>query len=202
MSRAVAELYSALVMVAVTLALSYVVFAHLHLVLAPQPVFVASMLQRYGSPSVLRLSVNSSGPTSANEFRIDRSSSLDGVLTLSGGGYTTSQSLCGPGATTFFSVDTGNGTLSVSGAGAVSIDGTEESSAQVIQGWHEVMISNASVCGVTLPGGSQLAYPSSQLSTIPLTQDGPQSFTFLVPFTDPGHTITISFNGGIETCEF
>jgi len=201
-TRGVAELYSALVLVAATLALSYLVFSQVKFPATAQPVYVASMTQRFGSPSVLRLLVNSSSSSSAAEFRVDDSSSVSGVLALVSGGYTASSSLCGAGITTFFSVYTGAGLLSVSVDGTASIDGIPGASETVAQGWHELMISNSSRCEVTLPGGASLGYPSSLVSTIPFTQPTPQSFAFLVPFTTSGHTITIALTGGVETYGF
>jgi flagellin-like protein len=63
-TRGIAELYAALVLVAVTLSLSYVVFSQVRFPVRPQPIFVATMFEQYGSPSILRLLVNSSAPSS------------------------------------------------------------------------------------------------------------------------------------------
>ncbi|MDG6898124.1 MAG: hypothetical protein JRN24_00155 [Nitrososphaerota archaeon] len=202
MSRAVAELYSALLVVAITLALSYLIFTHLHFSFTGQPVFVGSMLQEYGTPSLLRLYVNSSEQTNATEFRVDSASSLEGVLAMDGPNYTTSPALCAPGLSTFFSVYTASGMLSISTNGAASIDGARETASNVGEGWHEVIMTNASSCQIILPGGSQLAYPSALVSTIPFTVDGSRTFAFLVPFEEVGHTLTIAFRGAVQTYAF
>lgn len=201
-ARGVAELYSAVVLVAVTLAVSYLVFSQVRFPVTAQPVFVATMTQRFGSPSLLLLSVNSSGPSSIEEFRLDSSSSLSGVLALEDGGYTTTNSLCGAALTTFFSVRTTEGILSVSDSGTTFIDGVQSTSSKVAGGWHELIISGSASCEVTLPGGATLAHPSTLISTVPFVQPSPQSFVFLIPFTASGHTITVSFDGVVETYGF
>ena len=189
-------------LVAVTLALSYLVFSQARFPITAQPVFVVTATQRSGTPSVLRLLVNSSAASSVTEFRLDGSSSLSGVLALEGGAYTTSGSLCGTGMTTFFSVYTGDGVLSVSAGGTTSVDGTQETSSAVSQGWHELTISNSSRCEVTLPGGATLTYPSRLVSAIPFTQPTSQSFVFLIPYDAPDHEVTIAFRGGVVTYAF
>lgn len=200
--RAVAEVYSALVVVAVTLALSYVAYAQARFPVSAQPTYVASSYVIYGSPSMFLLRVNSSEPSSVVELSLDSASSLSGVLELRDSGYDTTDSLCSQSVTTFFSVYTGAGTLSVEDNGLTWIDGNSSDALPVLQGWHEVIISNASSCTVKLPGGQALEYPSDLLSTIPLQQPIPQSFVFIIPCSTFGHTVTLSFNEGSETYGF
>jgi hypothetical protein len=188
--------------VAVTVALSYMVYSEVRVPVAARPIFVASSTERFGSPSVLELAVNSSAPTSVSEFRVDGASSLSGVLALSGSGYTSSDSLCAAGETTFFSVLTGSGLLSVTGPGSTIIDGSAVSSEAVSAGWHQLMISDSAACTVTLPGGTALTYPSADVSTVPFAAAGSRSFVFLIPFVSVGHTVTISFAGGVEVYGF
>lgn len=201
-AKAVAEVYSALIIVAVTVALSYTVYSQAKFPVEAQPVYASTQYEVYGTPSVLNLEVTSSAPSSVAEFRIDEASSLSGILELSGAGYSTTKSLCGSGVTTFFSVYTKSGVLEVADNGAAWIDGTRTASLSVTQGWHEVMISNSSICQVTLPGGDTPLYPSNLISAVPLKQTGQQSFLFLVPFTTSGHEIVIAFAGRVETYGF
>jgi hypothetical protein len=108
----------------------------------------------------------------------------------------------GTGVTTFFSVYTGNGVLSVTADGTTFIDGVQATSSTVTGGWHELIISNASSCEIVVPGGSQVSYPSSLVSTVPLAQPTPQSFVFLIPFETTGHSVTVSFDGGVGVYGF
>ncbi|MDV3276957.1 MAG: hypothetical protein LYZ69_00645 [Nitrososphaerales archaeon] len=197
-----AEVYSALIIVAVTLALSYTVYSQARFPVQAQPVYSSSEYEVYGAPSVLTLEVTSSAPSSVAEFRLDAASSLNGILDLSGSGYSTTDLLCGPGFTTFFSVYSGAGVLEVAANGATWIDGDSTASLSVTQGWHEVTISNSSTCQVTLPGGVTPTYPSSLLSAVPMEQTASQSFVFLVPFRTSGHEISIAFTGRVETYGF
>lgn len=191
-----------MIIVAVTLALSYTVYSQAKFPVEAQPVYSSTEYVVNGAPSVLYLEVSSSATSSVAEFRLDAASSLSGILELSGAGYSTTGSLCGAGVTTFFSVFSGAGVLRVASNGVAWIDGSLTGSLSVAQGWHEVMISNSSACQVTLPGGSVPFYPSSLLSTVPMRQTGPQSFLFLVPFRTSGHEVTIAFAEGVETYGF
>lgn len=195
-------MYSALVVVAVTLALAYAAYAQARFPVSPQPVYTVASNVIYGSPSMLLLRVNSSAPSSVVGLSLDGASSFSGVLELRGSGYGTTHSLCNLGVTTFFSVYSGAGVLSIEDNGLTWIDGNSSDALPVVQGWHEVIISNASTCTVTLPGGQVSEYPSDLLSTVPLQQPGPQSFVFLIPCSNFGHTVTLTFNEGVETYGF
>lgn len=195
-------MYSAVVVVAVTLALSYAVYAQAKFPVSAQPVYTASSYVIYGSPSMFLLRVNSSAPSSVVELSLDSASSLSGVLELGGSGYGTTDSLCASGETTFFSVYSDAGILSVEDNGMTWIDGNSINALPVVQGWNEVIISNASSCTVKLPNGQALGFPSDFLSTVPLQQPLPQSFVFLIPCLTFGHTVTLAFNQGAETYAF
>lgn len=184
------------------MATSYAVYSLAVFPVSPIPVYSTSSFSIYGSPSFLHLQVNATSRTWPVELRLDRSSSLAGVLELTASGYSNAESLCAPGSTTFFSVHTASGILSISGSGTSWIDGITASSAPVQQGWHEVIISNGSGCIVTLPGGLRESGPSALLSTVPIESVVPQSFLFLIPYRSTGHTATIVFDGGTELVGF
>jgi hypothetical protein len=199
---AVSEAYSAAVVVAITLAVSYAVYSLAVFPVSPVPVYSTSSFSVYGSPSFLHLQVNSTSRTWPAEIRLDGSSSLVGLLALTASGYSNADSLCAPGKTTFFSVHTASGVLSISGSGASWIDGVNASSALVREGWHEVVISNGYGFSVTLPGGLRESGPSSTLSTLPMESVVSQSFLFLIPYEAAGHVATIVFDGGTQVIGF
>lgn len=196
------ELYAGLLIVAVTLAVSYFVYSEVRFPVQRQPVFSEDSYAIYGAPSFLRLQVNSSAPSQVEELAVDGAYSADGVLALGGGGYGTGGSLCGDGVTTFFSVNSTAGVLSVNSTGPSWIDGASAASAQVAAGWNEVSISNSTGCTVTLPDGQIVSYPSPQVSAVPLVGDGGSSFLFYVPYDTGGHTVAVTIGGEVETYAF
>lgn len=196
------EIYSGLLIVAVTLAVSYFVYAEVRFPVQREPVYSEGSYSVYGTPAFLHLQVNASASSQAAQFAIDEASSSDGVLALSQGAYVTGQSLCGEGVTTFFSVNTTAGVLSVNSTGPAWVNGVEGSSANVSAGWNEVAISNSSSCAVTLPGGQLAEYPSPEVSAMPRVGDGSISFLFLVPYETDGHTVAVTFDGAVETYAF
>jgi hypothetical protein len=199
---AASEVYSAAIIVAITLALSGAAYSLADFHASPVPVYTTNSFTAYGTPSFLHILVNSTAPTTPVEFRLDGASSLSGFLTLTAAGYSFTGSLCAPGKTTFFSVSAGPGTLSVSGSGKAWIDGIEESSANVRQGWHTVALEDGSGCVVELPGGAQVSGPSPVVSPLPMESSSPRSFIFLVPYHAGGHVATIVFDGGTQVLGF
>lgn len=199
---AAAEIYSGLLVVSVTLAVSYFVYAEVRFPVTPQPVYTTSAYTVYGSPAFLHLEVNASGPSPVVQFTLDSTPSTSGVLALSGSGYAAGDSLCAAGVTTFFSVNSSSGVLSVGSSGPAWIDGVAESDANVSAGWNEVAIANSTSCTVTLPGGVAVEYPSSLVSTIPKVGAGDDSFLFLVPYETGGHEAAATFAGAVETYAF
>lgn len=200
--RAASEVYSAALLVAVTLALSSVAYSLADFHVTPAPAYSSSSYSVYGSPSFLRIQVNASAPTAPAEFRVDGASSLAGFLALAAGGYSSTGDLCSPGRTTFFSVSSGAGTIAISGSGSSWIDGVEASTAVVQSGWHEVAIADGSWCAIELPGGVQVSGPSPEVSAVPMESASPQSFVFLVPYFAGGHVATIVFDGGTQVIGF
>jgi len=199
---AVSEVYSAAVVVAITLVLSGAVYSLADFHVAPVPVYSTSSFSVYANPSFLHVNVNSSAPTAPAELRIDSASSLGGFLTLTATGYSTAGAICSSGRTTFFSVSSGPGTISISGPGDSWIDGVEESSASVQSGWHEVVLVGGSGCVVNLPGGVQVSGPSPSTSSVPMESSSPRSFVFLIPYYFSGHVATIVFDGGTQVVGF
>ena len=199
---AASEVYSAVVVVAITLALSGAAYFLADFHVSPVPVYSERSFATYGTPSFLHVLVNSSAPTSPAELRVDGASSLRGVLALTSNGYSTTSSLCNPGETTFFSVLTTTGTVSVLGSGVSWVDGVQTSEASVLGGWHEVVISNGSDCAVNLPGGIQASAASPYLSPLPRVSSSSRFFIFLVPYSSSGHLLTMVFDGGIQVLGF
>jgi hypothetical protein len=200
--RGFAELYGALTLVAITLAVSYVIYSEIHLTPTDEPVYSMQSFSVYGSPSFLHLTVNASAETHISQIQVDSASSSAGILELAPSGYQTTTSLCAEGSTTFFTVLSGAGFLTVSSQGRVWIDGNESSSLNVTSGWHEIVISDSSSCTVTLPDGQEVSYPSDSVSSLPTVQSGPNSFVMIIPFAGDGHSVTTVFDGAIEKYAF
>ena len=199
---AVSEVLSATVIVAITLALSGSVYALTNFRLSPAPVFAESSFSEYGTPSFLHIQVNSSSPTSVAEVRLDGASSTSGFLVLTAAGYSATGSLCAQGETTFFSVSSGPGQISVSGSTSTWIDGVETSTETVQSGWHEIVIGGGTGCAVSLPSGEVVDGPSPGLSTLPVLTSSTRSFIFLIPYYASGHVATIVFDGGTQVLGF
>jgi hypothetical protein len=197
-----AEVYSAALLVAITIALSGAVYSLADFHVAPVPAYTLSSYSVYGEPSLLHIRVNSSAPTRPAEFRVDNASSVDGVIALDPSGFSVVTGLCAAGVTTFFSVLSGTGKISVSGTGVSWVDGVETSTATVQSGWHEIIIEDGSGCGVALPGGALVSGPSQSLSTMPMESASSTSFVFIVPYFTGGHVATIVFDGGNRVLDF
>lgn len=199
---AASEVYSAALIVAITLALSGAAYSLADFQVTPVPVYAENSFSIYGTPSFLHIQVNSSAPTHPAEFRVDNASSLSGFLAMTAGGYSTSLALCASGETTFFSVLSGSGTVTVLGSGVAWIDGMETWAASVQSGWHEVIIEDGSGCAIELPGGAQVSGPSASLSSVPMESSSSCSFVFLVPYLASGHVATMVFDGGTQVLDF
>ena len=119
--RGLAEAYSAVLIVAVTLALSSFVFSEVRFPVSDRPVYSFNSYAVLGSPSMLHVQVNSSSPSALSELRVDDASSLSGILALEGSLYSSVKTLCATGATTFFSVNTTRGSLTVKDNGVTWI---------------------------------------------------------------------------------
>jgi len=196
-SRAgVAELYGAVLLVAVTLSLGYAVYTHIRFPVRRSPVFLVNSHAVYGSPSLLFITVNWSAPSTPVLMSIDEASTSGGILALDGSGYRVVRQLCAASVTTFFSVTTGPGILTVSSDGTVWIDGVEGSTASVYPGMHEILISGASSCTIELPGGTAASYPSPAVSSLPVSYSGGSFLMILVPFDTYGHSLLLIFDTG------
>ena len=196
------EVYSAAIVVAITLALSGAAYALADFHVAPIPVYTVRAYSLFGNPSILRIQVNSSSPSTMAEIRIDNASSLSGLLALTTKGYSTTSTVCSPAETTFFGVSSEAGTISVSGAVQSWIDGVQESSATVSPGLHELIVEGGTSCVVGLPGGVQLSGPSPAISSFPAESSSSRSFVILVPYFTGGHTATMTFSGGTSVIGF
>jgi hypothetical protein len=194
--------YSAVVVASVTLAVSYAVYSLATFHASPAPVYTESSFSVYGSPSFLFVRVNASSATTPAEVRVDGSSSLSGILRLTGSGYSNIDAFCAPGSTTFFSVLTSSGQLGVTGSGRVWIDGASGPSSLVRTGWHEIVIADGSGCSVSVPGSGQVTVTSPLVSPIPKESSNSRSFRFMIPYVSPGHLVTMVFDGGTQLVDF
>lgn len=200
---ALAEVYAVALIVAMTVALAAFAYSQAHYPVSRQPVYSLSSYSIFGSPSVLHLQVNSSAQVSLSEVRIDSASSETGVLALVGEDYASVDSLCGPGETTFFSVNsTVAGSIRITGNGSTWIDGEAGPEVTVGPGLHEVMISDSAGCAVVLPGGVTVSFPSAQVSNVPEFFTSASSVLLLIPYFASPHLITLVLSGGIETLDF
>src|SRR2546422_6552730 len=123
--RAVVEVYSSLVIIAMVVSLSYLVYSQ-----APRPtnsgnlVFLNDVRHIFASPPLVLVAVNASAPDTMVELDIDEASSSAGILALVGSAYTSVKSLCAEDATTFFSVyAAGSGELLLQTDGESWVDG-------------------------------------------------------------------------------
>jgi hypothetical protein len=199
--RGVAQYEAAVVLVAISLAMTSVLYSAVRKqTIAPEAVFANSLVDLGGSPPLVRLAVNGSEPVTLTSFAADDANSVDGILYLDSGGYHSSQSLCAAGGTTFFSVlATQSGPLRVASNGQSWISGAWTSSQPEAPGWHEVMIVGASTCSLTLPGGQVVAAPGLLTSSVPVegALNG-TSFVLCVP-TDPSpHSFLVTTSGGLD----
>jgi len=196
------EVYSNLLIVAMILAISYLIYSQ-----APRPspsgrlVYNNSVHMLFGSPSLALLGINSTGPDVAIELDVDQASSKDGILSLEGTSYVATQSLCTANGITFFSVLAPlGGELTVNTTGDSWVDGHMTRSIRVDSGWHELIISHTSTCGIVLPDGRVLSSITTGLSTIPMIGQSPSSvFRSYLPLAGAPHHIQIVFGGGIDS---
>jgi hypothetical protein len=203
---AIAQYEATVVLVVISLALASVVYTGLRREssLDPQPVFVNEETAIGGTPTIERVEMNSSTATTVSSLSLDSANSESGVLAFGGGAYSTTQSLCAAGATTFFSVLAPQaGTLEVATNGAAWVSGTWGDAVKVTSGWQEVMIGGATTCTITLPGGASIPgrwnQSSALLSSIPV--QGPPTgtaFTVYVPTGGGSHSLLITTTGGLD----
>jgi len=193
-SRALSGYVAALVLVVITMSLSYVVYQGARSFdpdkQAVQPVFENQVATIEASPlGLLRVQVNSSRPESSAALEIDGSSSRSGILFVGGTGQygVSPSSLCRARATTFFSVlSPSAGELHVSTDGQAWIDGAWGDTLSVGAGWNEVMISDGTVCSVVTSGGT-LTGPGPSVSGLPIVGALPSaSFTLFIPSGSSG----------------
>jgi hypothetical protein len=203
---AIAQYEATIVLVVISLSLASVVYSSLRREssLHPEPLFVNAETLIGGSPALQRLVVNSSTATTVTSLGLDEASSAKGVLAFDGSTYSTTESLCAAGVTTFFSVFASRaGTLEVTTDGKSWVSGTWGAAVSVPAGWHEVMIQGGTSCTLTLPGGQAVLEqwsPSSPfVSSIPL--EGPlegTSFTVYVPSGGGSHNLLMTSTGGLD----
>jgi hypothetical protein len=193
-SRAFSSYVAALVLVVITMSLSYVVYEGVRSFNPGEQgqdgSFANQVVLLQGSPyDVLQVTVNSSRLETPVALEVDGASSQDGVLYLDGAGHygSTSSSLCLSGATTFFSIYSRTaGLLQVQTDGQAWIDGHRASSLSASIGWNEVMISDASSCFVVAPDGATLSGLGAGVSGVPITGSYPSAtFTLYVPSGGP-----------------
>ncbi len=199
-SRGVSTFVATLILVSISLSLSYVVYEDVSKFAPPQQeVFTNQTNQVGGSLGIVQIVVNASSPSSPLAFDAGGSSSQSGILYFNGTDYGTSNSFCLAGATTFFSVFTGAGTITATGNGKAWIDGRWTGSTVVQAGWHEVMFSDASSCAITLPDGQKTIYPSVDVSTVPLIGTIPSStYDLYVPAGSSDGPFLLAFDGSYD----
>jgi len=203
---AIAQYEATIVLVMISLSLASVVYSGLRREsrLDPQPIFVSEETAIGGVPAIEEVEVNSSADVTISSLSLDTASSAAGILAFDGSAYSTKQSLCVAGATTFFSVLASQaGTLRVATNGLAWISGNWRDSVNVTAGWREVMIESGTSCTVTLPGGesvpAQWNASSSIVSSTPV--EGAlkgTAFTVYVPTGGASHGLLITTSGGFD----
>jgi len=199
--RGISGFVATLILVVISLSLSYAVYEGVSRLAPPREgVFANQALTLGGSPEIMEVEINASSPNTPQAFEADDASSRTGVLYFDGTSYGTTQGLCLPGATTFFSVYTQtSGLLQAVSNGRASIDGYWTGSLVVGPGWHEVMFLGASSCQVTLPDGSAPSFPSTSLTSVPFIGSIPSArFVVYVPTDGLGHSLILVFDGGYD----
>src|SRR3989454_9350972 len=202
--RAVVEVYSSLVIIAMVVPLSSLVYSQApRLTGSGHPVFLNNIRRVFDSPSLFLVAINSSAADTVVEVDIDEASSSDGILALVGSSYTSVNYLCAKGATTFFSVyAVAPGELVVNADGESWVDGYAASSLGVDAGWHEIILSGARSCEIALPGGQALTFPGSNVSPIPfIGRLESRSFALYLPFAGTRHQLRVFFSGGVDSLE-
>jgi hypothetical protein len=203
---AIAQYEATIVLVVISLSLASVVYTGLRREsnVSADPIFVNSLTPIGGGLAIDRLAVNSSSSTALSSLSLDSASSTNGILAFDGSGYSTSQSLCSSGETTFFSVLASQaGTMQVSTDGQSWVAGTWGASVAVSPGWQEVMIEGGASCNLTLPGGQQVPAQWNQASTVvsSIPVEGSLSgdaFAFYVPTGGAPQSLLITSTGGLD----
>jgi hypothetical protein len=199
-SKGVSTFVATLVLVSITLSLSYVVYEGVSRFTPPQEdVFANQVSQVGGSPGLALVVVNASSPGTPLAFEAGTASSQAGILYFDGTRYGASHQLCVANATTFFSVYTGDGVLRATGNGRAWIDGYWTDALEVRSGWQEVMFAHASSCTVTGPGGTAVAYPGADVSALPIIGSLPSStFVLYVPTGGLSDSFLMVFDGSYD----
>lgn len=199
-SKGVSTFVATLILVSISLSLSYVVYEAVSRFSAPQQdIFSNQITQVGGSPTLELVEVNASSPGTPVAFEAGGASSHAGVLYFDGAGYGSSNRLCLANATTFFSVYTGSGVLR-EGNGKAWIDGSWTGALEVQPGWQEVMFSGASSCTVTTPSGASVAYLGPDFSSIPIMGELPSSsFVLYVPSGGVSAPFVMVFDGSYDS---
>jgi hypothetical protein len=198
-SSGVSGFVATLILVTITLSLSVVVYEGVSGIAQPrQVVFSNRTTVIGGSPEIVEYTVNSSSPVTPVAFEADDASSPSGILYLDGTHYGATQRLCLANAITFFSVFTAtNGTLQAVSNGQVWMDGYVGTSLRVAAGWHEVMFTGSSSCGLTMPDGTAVTYPGSDVSTVPFIGAArSEGLSLYVPTDGSSHSLVVVFDGG------
>lgn len=198
--RGISGFVATLILISITLTLSYVVYEGVSRFAPPeQLVFSNQIVDVGGDQGIVQLEVNASSSAAPLAFDAGDASSQSGVLYFDGTRYGTSSSLCLADATTFFSVYTTPGVLEVSSTGPAWIDGFLTDTLRVDAGWQEVMVSDSTSCTVALPQGTDLGYPSPDLSTIPLIGNMPSTaFDLYVPAGPSAGPFVLVFDGSYD----
>jgi hypothetical protein len=199
--QGVSPFVATMVLVSISLSLSYVVYGAVSEMEPSQPAVFVDQVRDMGGPvGLLQVVINTSEPESPQALEIDGANSAMGVLYFDGVGYNTTGHLCLADGTTFFSVHTRSGILSAEADGAMWIDGYRTSSLDVAAGWHELVFSDASDCNVTAPGGLQISFQGPDLSTAPFVgQDPSTGITVYLPSDGSEPSSLMVFSGGIDT---
>jgi hypothetical protein len=208
--HAIAQYEATVVLVVISLSLASLAYTGLRREssLAPQPVFVNEETTIGGTPIIERVQVNSSTAATVSSLSLDAASSTAGVLAFDGSTYSTEQSLCAAGVTTFFSVLASQaGWLKVATNGSAWVSGTWGDAVNVSRGWQEVMIVGGASCAITLPGGESIPTlwnrSSSVASSLPV-EGAPTgtAFTIYLPAGGGSHSLLMTTSGGFDDVVF
>jgi hypothetical protein len=201
-SKGVSGFVASLILVSISLSLAFFVYEGVSRFAPPrEDVFSNQLTDLGGTPMLVEAQVNASSEGAPQALEADGASSHSGILYFSGAGYGTTQQLCLPNATTFFSVYTpSSGLLQASGTGKAWIQGQWASSLNVGSGWHEVMFSDASSCQVSGPAGEEFSFPGADVSSVPVIGSVPSStFVLYIPTDGLHHSLVLVFEGGFDT---
>ena len=201
-SKGVSGFVASLILVAISLSLSVVVYEGVSRFAPPrEEVFSNQLTDLGGAPPIVEAQVSASSVGAPQALEADEASSNSGILYFDGTGYGTAQQLCLPNATTFFSVYTASsGLLQASSSGNAWIQGEWTTSLAVGPGWHEVMFSDASTCQVSGPGGSEYSFPGPDVSSVPVVGSVPSNtYALYIPTDGLHHSFVLVFEGGFDT---